>query len=202
MNRCFRSRVATYRTRSSALGALVRRCVRDAMRSGEFPLASPLSSPTSAARARALFGGFSGTTGLCDCRPSSIIGASPWTSRYGLRSLRAQTTTGSPDSRARCFRACSGLRPRGVHGRLAIATPEVWPSASGHMRRHPGVTALRRRFQFRGSMAGLHVPLSTLHHRPCGRQHMTRGQCGSLHLHCMTLAFTTSRRFSSALSTC
>jgi hypothetical protein len=29
---------------------------------------------------------------------------------------------------------------------------------------------------------------------------MTRGQCGSLHLHRMTLSFTTPHRFSSALS--
>src|SRR5580704_18197911 len=35
----------------------------------------------------------------------------------------------------------------------------------------------------RGSMAGLHTPLSTLHVRPHGRPRMTRGRCGSLLLH-------------------
>src|SRR6266542_5377840 len=48
--------------------------------------------------------------------------------------------------------------------------------------------------QFRGSMAGLHVPLSTLHPHPCGRRYMTRSQCGSLLLHCMKLSLTTPCR--------
>ena len=53
---------------------------------------------------------------------------------------------------------------------------------------------LRDGVQFRGSMAGLHVPLSTLDLRPCGRKCMTRSQCGSLLLHCMKLSFTTPCR--------
>jgi len=36
---------------------------------------------------------------------------------------------------------------------------------------------------FRGSMAGLYAPLSTLRRHPHGRLRMTRGRCGSLHLH-------------------
>ena len=62
-------------------------------------------------------------------------------------------------------------------------------------RRHPEVaTAYAMVVQFRGSMAGLHVPLSTLHLRPCGRNRMTRSQCGSLLLHRMKLSFTTPCR--------
>jgi hypothetical protein len=48
---------------------------------------------------------------------------------------------------------------------------------------------------FRGSMAGLHVPLSTLHVQPCDCPRMTRGQVGSLRLTCTTLSFATPRRF-------
>src|SRR6266851_8426166 len=50
-------------------------------------------------------------------------------------------------------------------------------------------------------MPSLHVPLSTLRWRPCGRPRMTRGQDGSLLLSCVTLSFTTPRRFIPAHST-
>jgi len=53
---------------------------------------------------------------------------------------------------------------------------------------------------FRSSIARLRFPLSTLPHALAGRRGMTRGQCGSLRLHCTTLSFATLRRFSSALS--
>jgi hypothetical protein len=64
-------------------------------------------------------------------------------------------------------------------------------------RRHPAVaTAFTVGFQFRGSMAGLYVPLSMLHLRPYESRCMTRSQCGSLPLHCMKLSLTTPCRFS------
>jgi hypothetical protein len=44
-------------------------------------------------------------------------------------------------------------------------------------------------------MAGLHVPLSTLHVQPRDCPRMTRGQVGSLLLTCATLTFATPRRF-------
>ena len=43
-------------------------------------------------------------------------------------------------------------------------------------------------------------PCPTLQVRPLGRPHMARGQDGSLLLSCMTLSFTTSRRFIPTLS--
>jgi hypothetical protein len=46
------------------------------------------------------------------------------------------------------------------------ATPSRWPA----------------RCCFRGSMAGPHAPLSTLHERPHGRPRMTRGRCGMIFL--------------------
>src|SRR5216683_1677462 len=50
-------------------------------------------------------------------------------------------------------------------------------------------------------MPSLHVPLSTLRWQPCGRPRMTRGQDGSLLLSCVTLSFSTPRRFIPAHST-
>ena len=83
----------------------------------------------------------------------------------------------SPGSRARSVRACQGLRPRRVARALAMARPCVLPSAD-RTASAPGSNFLR------GSMAGLHVPLSTLRHAPRDAQRMTRGQHGSLHLCC------------------
>src|SRR5215470_8633100 len=60
--------------------------------------------------------------------------------------------------------------------------------------RHPGAR------YFRGSMAGLYMPLSTLQGWPHGQPHMTQGRYGSLRLYRMTLSFTTTCRFSPALS--
>jgi hypothetical protein len=48
---------------------------------------------------------------------------------------------------------------------------------------------------FRSSIPCLHVPLSTLRWQPYGWPRMTRGQDGSLCLSCVTLSFTTPRRF-------
>lgn len=47
------------------------------------------------------------------------------------------------------------------------------------------------------SIPGLHVPLSTLQAHPYGDAHMTRGQCGSLILHCTALASATPYQLSS-----
>src|SRR5271165_2056875 len=45
-------------------------------------------------------------------------------------------------------------------------------------------------------MAGLCAPLSTLRQHPRGYRRMTRGQCGSLDLHCERLALSTPCRSS------
>src|SRR5215469_15249829 len=47
---------------------------------------------------------------------------------------------------------------------------------------------------FRGSMAGLCAPLSTLRRDPHGQLRMTRGRCGSLILHRKRLALSTPCR--------
>src|SRR5208283_6000004 len=83
-------------------------------------------------------------------------------------------------------------RSRTGFARIALATHPLLPSAH-----HYGVGSLYFE-RFHGSIPGPHVPLSTLRpglYRPL---RMTRGRCGSLCLHRMTLPFTTPRRFSSA----
>src|SRR5262249_3661570 len=65
---------------------------------------------------------------------------------------------------------------------------EMLPSASAY-----GVGA--RESCFRGSIPGLHVPLSTLPPGPCGPADMTRGHRGSLALRCRTPPFLASCRF-------
>ena len=70
-------------------------------------------------------------------------------------------------------RVCDHPGPSG-HSRCR-AHPFCLPSAE--RRRHPG------RGYFRGSMAGLCAPLSTLRRGPHRPLRMTRGRCGSLLLH-------------------
>jgi len=160
------------------------------LRSGEFPLAGPLPSTASAAGFPALFGGFPGTTGPSDFPRPSITGLRPKTSRCGLRLPPPQADMGSPGSRARCFRACSGSQTaRGPFASRAGDANGVAFRLSPR-RRHPGVIP-----KFRGSIPGPYVPLSTLHPRPRGRRRMTRGRCGSLALHRATLSFAAPRRF-------
>jgi hypothetical protein len=70
---------------------------------------------------------------------------------------------------------------------LAMSRPDILPStlctASA-----PGMRL------FRGSMAGLCAPLSTLRQSPRGLRRMTRGRCGSLLLHRKGLAPSTPCR--------
>ncbi len=78
MNRFLLSFAAASRTRSSALCAPLRLCVRDAFCWRVFPLASPLPSASSAAASwPALFGDFRGTAELSDFPCPFIIGVGP-----------------------------------------------------------------------------------------------------------------------------
>src|SRR6266480_1728716 len=94
VNRCFRSFFAAWRTRSSALGAWGRLWVRDALRSGVFPLVRSLPSPTSVACSEALFGEFAGTTERSDFPCSFIIDVCLQTSRCGRVCSGSQTAQG------------------------------------------------------------------------------------------------------------
>ena len=101
--------------------------------------------------------------------------------RAAGRYTRRRSSWRSPGSRARSVHACQGLRPRRVARALAMAHPCVLPSAD-RTASAPGSNFLR------GSMAGLHVPLSTLRVAPRDATRMTRGQHGSLHLCCEGLS--------------
>ncbi len=181
---------SAWRTRDSAPCAPARLCVRSALRWREFPLAGPLPSTASAAGRPALFGGFPGTMGPSDFPRPSITGFCPWTSRRGLWHFSPQAVVGSPGSRARCLRACSGSQT--ARGPFASRDSDALGVAFrlSPRRRHPGVIQ-----NLRGSIPGPHVPLSTLHRRPRDRRRMTRGRCGSLLLHRTKLPFATPRRF-------
>ena len=87
-----------------------------------------------------------------------------------------------------------GLRPRRVRAPPALSMRTVLPSVTST------ASAPWNQEPFHGSIPCPHVPLSTLRLNPRGLWRMTRGRCGSLHLHRVTLSFTTPRRFSSALS--
>ena len=84
-------------------------------------------------------------------------------------------------------------RPRRARAPLAKTRHAMWPSPFAHR-----VSA--RNSGFRGSLAGPPAPLSTLRPRRHRRRRMTRGQRGSLLLHCGALSSPTPRRFIPALS--
>ena len=84
-------------------------------------------------------------------------------------------------------------RPRRAGAPLAKTRHAIWPSPFAHR-----VGA--RNSGFRGSIAGPPAPLSTLRPRRHRRRRMTRGQRGSLLLHCGVLSSPTPRRFIPALS--
>ena len=102
-------------------------------------------------------------------------------------SQRSWPETRSPGSRATSFHTCQVLRPRRVVRALALTRPSVLPSAQCTASASQGCC-------FRGSIPSLCAPLSTLHQNPRGFQRMTRGQCGSLHLHWKRLALLTPCR--------
>ena len=174
--------------------SIPRHCVRNLFCWGGFPLARPLPSIPSAAGRPALFGDFAGTTGLSDFPCPFIIGVCPWTSRHDPQHHLLRVDTGPPGSRARCFRTCTGsLTARGPCPSRVGDGPDV-AFRIPPQRRHPEGLPEGRGF-FRGSIPGLHVPLSTLRLYPRGQRRMTRGRCGPLTLQRMTLSFTTPRRF-------
>jgi len=109
--------LSTYR-RENLVRPVFRHCVRRVRLSRRFPLAGPLPSASSAGddfgRPRSslvpppLFWGFAGTMGPSDFPRSCVIGVRPKTSRCGLPHCWGRANAGSPGSRARCFRACTG----------------------------------------------------------------------------------------------
>jgi len=135
------------------------------------------------------------------CLPIQRICLSPKSGQLtirGLAPLKIGSLVGcssdprSPGSRARSVHTCQVLRPRRVGRALALSRPSMLPSANGTASA-PGIRT------YRGSMAGLCVPLSTLRAAPRGAPRMTRGQHDSLRLCCQGLAPLTPCRFHGAL---
>ena len=123
-----------------------------------------------------------------------IIGFGSSPSRCGPARSRGWSAQKSPGSRTWSLHTCQGLRPRRVGLALAFAHPATWPSAVRT------ASASRNKYDFRGSMAGLCVPLPTLRRHTRGCLRTAQGQNGSLHLHSSGFAPPTPCRFPSALS--
>ena len=143
----------------------------------------------------ALFGGFFGTTQQSDFPAPWLIGVRPKASRCALHSM-LQKTLGPPGSRAKCFRACTGSgTARGPVLPCQSGSPGVTFGLSPQPR-HPGPpVAFATGHVLRGSIPGLHVPLSTLRPHPYECARMTRSRRSGLGFQRMKLSFTTLCRF-------
>ena len=120
-----------------------------------------------------MFGGFTATMAEFDFSRSCIGGYGFSPSRRGPSAHRAlRPIRRPPGSRTRSVRACQVLRPRRVVQVLALALLDICLPLH-RQRRHPEPVF------YRGSMAGLHVPLPTLRRHPHGCLRTARGRCGS-----------------------
>src|SRR6516164_6443756 len=147
------------------------------------------TSAPSAAGCPALFAGFAGIISESDFFAPFIIG-------YGLRPSRCGPGTASQDgdedipvpAQEVCVHAEGLTTTRGGEGPCDIGpAPVAFCLPRRH--RHPGLHCLRR------SIPRLYVPLSTLRVLPHSSvPRMTRGQRGSVLLHCDGLAPSTSCR--------
>jgi len=160
--------------RSTACIPSVRLCVRGDGCSCAFPSTGGLPSIPSAPCG--LFGNFSGTVPPSDCLHPFIIGLRPWTFQCSpVYYLRADA--GSPSSRARCFRACTGSQTAQSCCQSCIATDSMLPSVGTD---HVGT--LKYLVCFRSSMADLLLPRSTLRMGHCCPMRMIWGHSGLLNL--------------------
>ena len=163
------------------------------------PLSDHVFFPSSSTPALShfLFGSFSGTTRPSDCSRSCINGLLPQDSRCGSRHHQTSVANREP-SRFPCkmIPHMLGVSDRGgAESGSPVAPGTVLPSD------HRSTSAPSASVFFRGSIPGLHVPLSTLRPQggrppvyPRGWRRMTRGRCGWLALHRKTLSFSSSCR--------
>jgi hypothetical protein len=136
-----------------------------------------------------LFGAFSGTARQSDFPAPCMRRLPLWVPPPARRFLTAAGITGTSWSPCIEFPCMHGVYdPAEPKQSPAMTILSVLPSVSPDNLGAP----VRG---FRGSIPSLHVPLSTLHAAPCDASRMTRGQDDSLLLSCMTLSFTTRRRF-------
>jgi hypothetical protein len=159
-------------------------------RPAAFSLVFVLPSPASAAACPALFDRLTGTTTKSDSSAPCMSGFGCVPSRTGLdRPGEAEV------SRFSCMLFLSVL---GVYDYVEPASASrstasaVWPSPSVH-----GVGVPLE--DFRSSIPGPPIPLSTLQRAPCDTRCKTRSPDGSLLLSGRTLSFPTTCRFIPAL---
>ena len=167
-------------------------CARTVRGGGAFSSARSLPSRLSADNRSSLFESFIGTISRSDSSATCLRGVRLAPSPAGL----CFATGVAEVSRFSCgeFAGVHGFpRPRRARAPLAKTRHAMWPSPFAHR-----VSA--RNSGFRGSLAGPPAPLSTLRPRRHRRRRMTRGQRGSLLLHCGALSSPTPRRFIPALS--
>jgi hypothetical protein len=118
-----------------------------------------------------------------------------WLIAFSHRSaaFRPRTVTGPLGSRAWSFYTCPGSStPRG-HDALALAHAALLPSGWGD-------TVGPRIPDFGAQFPSLYIPLSNASSAASRLPSHGSGQDGSLRLSCMTLTFTTPRRFIPTLS--
>ena len=162
---------------------LSRRRVRTVLCSSAFLAIPPLPSIDSATSKPVLFADFIGTTSECDFSSSYLIGFGSSPSRCGPS---AHTATGGqagelPGPVQRVSVHARFYDHAGSPARLRWRT-QTYCLPLHRPRRHP------EQVFFRGSMAGLHVPLPTLRRHPHGCLRTAWGRCGSLFLHRRGLA--------------
>ena len=174
MNCAFPSFFATCRTRPSPFDPRSQRCVRHWLDCSVFCLASGLPSTTSACGLPLVFGSFAGTTPLYD---------SPLPCMVDL-SLIAFSTR---------FLCVHGVFDSAGHGTLALSRTALLPSGLAD-----AVGSLDCRF--RSSIPSPHMPLSNASSAASRLPSHGSGSGWSLLLSCVTLSFTTPRRFIPALS--
>src|SRR5882762_8851210 len=177
--------------RACACVTAFRLCVRTVLCSSAFLLVPSSPSTGSAADRSALFASFAGTIDESDFFAPYIIG-------YGLRPSRCGPGDGFPGrnedlpvpAQEMCVHAQGLMTTRGGQGpRDDGPVPVAFCMPRRH--RHPELHCFRR------SIPRLYAPLSTLRVLPRGSiPRMTRGQCGSLLLHCDGLSPSTSCRSS------
>ncbi len=165
-------------------------CARFVLCWPAFPSVPALRSPCSAAPHAALFAGFSATMARSDFPSPFIAGYGSSPSRHGPACRRSEK--GSPGSRTGRLLACQVLRPRRAAAALARSRAAVSPSAFA-------TASAPGSLSFRGSMAGLRIPLPTLRPQPYGCQRTARGRCGLLCLHRAGLSPATPCRSPGAL---
>src|SRR6202049_3828948 len=168
-----------------------RLCVRTVLCSSAFLLVPSSPSTDSAADRSALFASFAGTIDESDFFAPFIIG-------YGLRPSQCSPGDGFPGrdedlpvpAQEMCVHAQGLMTTRGGQSpRDDGPVPVAFCMPRRH--RHPELHCFRR------SIPRLYAPLSTLRVMPRGSiPRMTRGQCGSLLLHCNGLSPSPSCRSS------